>query len=55
VLAANLGVSAVYAAIGALAHGSHATLAAFAGAALLSGLVLLLFRRGVTHPGGNGA
>ena len=41
VLAANLGVSAVYAAIGAFARGPHATLLAFAGAALLSGLVLL--------------
>lgn len=50
VLAANLGVSAVYAAIGALARGPHATLAAFAGAALLSGLVMLLFRRGVVTP-----
>ena len=47
VLAANLAVSAVYAAIGAFARGPHATLLAFAGAALLSGLVLLGFRRRV--------
>ncbi len=47
VLAANLAVSAVYAAIGAFARGPPATLLAFAGAALLSGLVLLGFRRRV--------
>ena len=41
VLAANLGVSAAYAAIGAFARGPHATLLAFTCAALLSGLVLL--------------
>ncbi len=47
VLAANLAVSAVYAAIGALACGAGATLPALAGAALLSGLVMLGFRRGL--------
>ena len=47
VLAANLAVSAVYAVIGALARGTGSTLAAFAGAALLSGLVMLGFRRGL--------
>ncbi len=50
VLAANLAVSAVYAAIGAFARGPHATLLAFAGAALLSGLVMLGFRRRAPTP-----
>ncbi len=45
VVLANLAVSACYAAIGALARGRYATLLAFAGAALLSGLAMLLFRR----------
>ena len=44
-LAANLAVSAVYGAIGALADGAHATLLAFLGAAALSGIAMLPFRR----------
>ncbi len=44
VVIANLAVSAVYGAIGALARGRHATLLAFIGAAALSGLAMLAFR-----------
>ncbi|NLF21665.1 MAG: VTT domain-containing protein [Lentisphaerae bacterium] len=49
VLLANLVVSACYAAIGALARGRHATLLAFAAAALLSGL-LMCGMRGCAPP-----
>lgn len=50
VVCANLAVSAVYGAIGALAHGRHATLLAFIGAAALSGFAMLAFRNSALAP-----
>ncbi len=53
-LVANLGVSAVYAAVGAFAAGRDATILAFVVAALLSALAMLLTRlpEGVSAGGG---